>query len=68
MEQTHEWNDIEMAVDSGATETVLSEEMTHTIETKPDEARKRGVQYFGEGTAAMWHQREAHHHLLEHQA
>ena len=45
MEETHEWEEIEMAVDSGATETVVSEEMIKSIETQPGEAMKRGVRY-----------------------
>ena len=34
-----------MAVDSGATETVVSEEMVKAVETQPGEAMKRGVRY-----------------------
>ena len=39
------WEEIELAVDSGATETVLSEDMLESIETKPGSASKRGVEY-----------------------
>jgi len=45
LEETQEWEEIEMAVDSGATETVVSEDMITAIETKPGEAMKRGVRY-----------------------
>ena len=34
-----------MAVDSGATETVVGEDMIKGVETKPGEATRRGVQY-----------------------
>ena len=40
-----EWQEIEMAVDSGATETVMGEEMLPEIEIKPGLASKRGVKY-----------------------
>ena len=40
-----EWEEIEMAVDSGATETVIGDTMLTSIETKPGEASKKGVQY-----------------------
>ena len=40
-----EWEELELAVDSGATETVLGEEMLATVETKPGLACKRGVEY-----------------------
>ena len=40
-----EWEEIEMAVDSGATETVVGEDMLQTIETKEGAAFKKGVQY-----------------------
>ena len=45
LEETQEWEEIEMAVDSGATETVVSEDMIKAVETKPGEAMKRGVRY-----------------------
>ena len=45
LEETHGWEEIEMVVDSGATETVVSEEMIKSIETQPGEAMKRGVRY-----------------------
>ena len=34
-----------MAVDSGATETVVGEDMLQSVETKEGEASKKGVQY-----------------------
>ena len=40
-----EWEEIEMAVDSGATETVINEDMLKSIEIKAGDAQKRGVQY-----------------------
>ena len=40
-----EWEEIEMAVDSGASETVIGEDMLTSIETKEGPASKRGVQY-----------------------
>ena len=44
--QTHgEWELIEFAVDSGATETVVGEEMLSSVETKEGKASKRGVEY-----------------------
>ena len=45
MEELQEWEEIEMAVDSGATETVVGEDMIKGVETKPGEATRRGVQY-----------------------
>jgi len=40
-----DWEELEMAVDSGATETVLSDEMLTSIEIKEGEACRKGVQY-----------------------
>jgi hypothetical protein len=40
-----EWEEIEMAVDSGATETVIGEEMLQGIQLKEGEACRRGVKY-----------------------
>ena len=39
------WEEILMAVDSGASGTVVGEDMLETIPTKEGEASKRGVQY-----------------------
>ncbi len=39
-----EWGEIEMPVDSGASETVVGEDTLRRIETKEGEARRRGVQ------------------------
>jgi hypothetical protein len=39
------WEEIELAVDSGATETVVGEEMLGSIKTTEGEAFKRGVEY-----------------------
>ena len=43
--EEQEWEEVEMAVDSGATETVVGESMLPGVETKPGEASRRGVQY-----------------------
>ena len=40
-----EWTEVEFAVDSGATETVMSEDMLTSVETKEGMAAKRGVVY-----------------------
>ena len=40
-----DWEEIELAVDSGATETVIGESMISSIETKPGEASRRGAKY-----------------------
>ena len=40
-----EWEEIKMAVDSGATETVMGENDLLCVETKLGEAAKRGVEY-----------------------
>jgi hypothetical protein len=39
------WEEIELAVDSGATETVVGEDMLHSIKTTEGESFKRGVEY-----------------------
>ena len=43
--EEQEWEKIELAVDSGATETVIGEDMLKNIDLKQGEAYKRGVQY-----------------------
>ena len=40
-----DWEELEMAVDSGATETVVNEDMLKNIETKEGSAYRRGVEY-----------------------
>ena len=40
-----EWQEIELAVDSGASETVVSEDMLPEVETKEGAASRRGVEY-----------------------
>ena len=40
-----DWEEIELAVDSGATETVMGEDMLMSVETKPGHASKKGVRY-----------------------
>ena len=45
IEEKGEWEEIEMAVDSGATETVLGEEDLECIEIKDGAASRRGTEY-----------------------
>ena len=45
VEEHDEWEEIDMAVDSGATETVVGEGMLKNIEVVEGEAYKKGVQY-----------------------
>ena len=40
-----EWEEIELAVDSGATETVINEDMIRSVEMKEGPASRRGVEY-----------------------
>ena len=42
---TGEWEEIEMAVDSGATETVVGEDMVCSVAIEEGEASRRGVKY-----------------------
>ena len=42
-----EWEQIDFAVDSGATETVVGEDMLESVETKEGVASRRGVTYEG---------------------
>ena len=43
--QDNEWEEIELAVDSGASETVIGEDMLTSVATKEGPASRRGVQY-----------------------
>ena len=43
--EEQEWEEIELTVDSGATETVVGDGMLRNIELKEGAAYKRGVQY-----------------------
>jgi len=45
VDEIREWEEIDMAVDSGATESVIGEEMLMNVEMKEGEATRRGVQY-----------------------
>jgi len=45
VEEAPEWEAIEMAVDSGASESVVSEEMLTRVTTVEGDAQKKGVQY-----------------------
>ena len=40
-----EWEEIELAVDSGASETVVNDDMLKTIQTQESAASRRGVEY-----------------------
>ena len=40
-----QWEEIELSVDSGATESVVPDNMPQSIPTRPGAAHKRGVQY-----------------------
>ena len=40
-----EWEELDMAVDSGASETVVGEGMLRSVAIKEGEALRRGVQY-----------------------
>ena len=40
-----EWEEIQMAVDSGASESVVSEDMLNGVETVEGKAKNMGVQY-----------------------
>ena len=41
----HEWEMVDLAVDSGATETVVNEQMLESVEIKEGPASRRGVEY-----------------------
>jgi len=43
--EDEEWEEIEMAIDSGATETVVGEDMLTSVDTVEGEAFRRGVKY-----------------------
>ena len=45
LEEQPEWEEFEMGVDSGATETVVNPEMLTNVDTVCGEAKKRGVEY-----------------------
>ena len=45
IETNGEWEEIEMAVDSGANETVVNEDMVESVEVVEGEASRRGVKY-----------------------
>ena len=45
LEDKGEWEEIEMAVDSGATETVVNEDDLPSIEVKAGAASRRGTEY-----------------------
>ena len=40
-----EWEEIELAVDSGASETVINEEMLRSVQVQEGAASRRGVEY-----------------------
>ena len=43
--EEQEWEELDMAVDSGATETVIGEDMLRNIDIKEGDALRRGVEY-----------------------
>ena len=45
VEKLPEWEVIELAVDSGASETVIPEDLIKSVQTKPSSASLRGVMY-----------------------
>ena len=45
VDEVAEWEVLEMAVDSGAGETVIGEEMIGAVKAVPGEAQKKGVRY-----------------------
>ena len=47
IEESTGWEEIDMAIGSGATETVVGEGMLESIETVEGEAYRKGVQYEG---------------------
>ena len=40
-----EWEEIELSVDSGATESVVPDSMLISVPTQPGQGSRRGVQY-----------------------
>ena len=40
-----EWEEIELAVDSGASETVVNDDMLKSVQTQESAASRRGVEY-----------------------
>ena len=45
------WEEIEFALDSGATERVMGRDMLSSVEIKEGAARKRGVEYEDPGNS-----------------
>ena len=45
VEESKEWEEIDVAVDSGATETVVGADMLTSVETQQGEAARGGVVY-----------------------
>ena len=45
IDTTGEWEEIDLAVDSGATETVINEDMLKSVDLKDGPASRRGVEY-----------------------
>ena len=43
--EEQEWDEIDLAVDSGATETVVNEDMLQSVVVQEGDALRRGVQY-----------------------
>jgi ribosomal protein L34E len=57
-----EWEEVELAVDSGATETVVGESMIKNASTQPGEASKRGAKYEGADGTIIRNQGEKRFH------
>ena len=45
IEEAPEWEEIQMAVDSGATESVVGEDMLTNVKTEEGESKRKGIQY-----------------------
>ena len=43
--EEQEWEEVDLAVDSGATETVINEDMLQSVDIQEGDALRRGVQY-----------------------
>ena len=66
---TKEWEEVEFAVDSGASETVVGSDMLESVPTQPSAGSKRGIEYEvangvttpNEGESILWRtQRKAY--------
>ena len=63
--ENKEWDNIEFYVDSGATETVVSEDLLSMVEVNDGIARKMGVQYeVANGVRVLWFLSKFTYHLF----